>query len=193
MRPLPPPMREKVLAAADLFAERGLDATKMDDVAAVTGVPKATLYYYFEGKEEILGFLFNEILTEVGRAITGALSGGGNAADRLSAAVGAHLQVFEEFPMASRALQFDLGRAARMPEIAERTRAAFVQPVHDLLVEGSADGSLNPVAHPWLVATAILGAITTTGINALAAAQPRNASEITDDVVRFILHGVAAE
>jgi TetR/AcrR family transcriptional regulator len=192
MRRLPPPMRKKVLAAADLFAERGLDATKMEDVAAITGIPKATLYYYFEGKEEILGFLFSEILTEVGRAIGDALSGGGSAAVRLSAAVGAHLKVFEEFPMASRALQFDLGRAARMPEIAERTRAAFIQPVHDLLVEGSADGSLGPVAHPWLVATAILGTITTTGINALAAAQPRKMSEITDDVVRFILHGVAA-
>ena len=47
LRTLPDGMREKVLVAAELFAEFGLDATKMEDVAAATGVPKATLYYYF--------------------------------------------------------------------------------------------------------------------------------------------------
>ena len=39
MRPLPPGMRDKVLAAAQLFADAGLDATKMEVVAAATGVP----------------------------------------------------------------------------------------------------------------------------------------------------------
>ena len=104
MRPLPAAMREKVLAAAELFADRGLDATKMEDVAAATGVPKATLYYYFEGKEDILAFLFSEILDEVARAIDEAVSAEGTAAERLRAAIVAHLRVFETFPAASRAL-----------------------------------------------------------------------------------------
>jgi AcrR family transcriptional regulator len=183
-------MRDKVLVAADLFAERGLDATKMEDVATVTGIPKATLYYYFESKEEILGLLFTEVLDEVGRVIGDAVSGDSDAAQRLSAAVGAHLGVFERFPMASRALQFDLGRAARMPDMAERVRSAFIEPVHDLLVEGAADGSLQPVDHPWVVAGAILGAITTTGMNSITAGSRRRSKQVTDDLVGFILKGV---
>jgi AcrR family transcriptional regulator len=182
MRPLPDSMRTKVLAAADLFAQRGLDATKMEDLAEATGVPKATLYYYFESKEEILGFLFSEILDEVSRAIANAVA----------AAVGAHLKVFEDFPMASRALQLDLGRAARMPDINERVKVAFIKPVHDLLVEGAADGSLQAVAQPWLVATAILGSITTTGMNTLTPHQRGSARKATAGLVDFILHGVSA-
>jgi TetR/AcrR family transcriptional regulator len=192
MRPLPPPMRAKMLAAADLFADQGLDATKMEDVAAATGVPKATLYYYFEGKEDILSFLFAEILDEVTDAIAGAVDKEGDAATRLAAAIEAHLRVFERFPTASRALQFDLGRAARMPQIAERVKSAFVQPVHDLLVEGANDGSLNPLGDPWLVATAILGAITTTGINFLTIKPKRRSGTVAHDLIGFVLAGAGA-
>jgi TetR/AcrR family transcriptional regulator len=192
LRPLPTPMREKVLAAADLIAQNGLDATKMEDIAAATGVPKATLYYYFEGKEEILSLLFTEILDEVRQAVAGAMRTGGTAADRLEATIVAHLRVFERFPMASRALQFDLGRAARIPLIAERTDAAFVEPVRDLLVEGAADGSLRKVDHPTLVATAILGAVTTTGINALTIHPRRQTKRVATELVSFVLGGVAA-
>jgi TetR/AcrR family transcriptional regulator len=197
MRPLPTPMRSKMLAAADLFADQGLDATKMEDVAAATGVPKATLYYYFEGKEEILSFLFAEILDEVTHAIRGAVETKGDAAERLSNAIEAHLGVFERFPTASRALQFDLGRAARMPHIAERVKTAFVEPVHDLLVEGARDGSLRQLGDPWLVATAILGAITTTGINFLTIHPKRKPARVARDLVArdligFVLSGAGA-
>jgi TetR/AcrR family transcriptional regulator len=192
VRRLPPGMREKVLAAAELFAEAGLDGTKMEDVAAATGVPKATLYYYFDGKEEILAFLFVEILDELGRAVAGAVAGDGTAAERLRAVVLAHLGVIEAFPAASRALQFDLGRAARSPVIARHTDAAFVEPVRSLLEEGARDGSLRRVDHPRLVATAILGAVATTGLNALTPRARRPLARVADDLTTFVLAGVAA-
>ena len=194
MRPLPAGMREKVLAAAELFAEHGLDATKMEDIAAATGVPKATLYYHFEGKEDILAFLFNEILDEVGRAMAAAVQAEGTAAERLRAAIVAHLRVFVEFPAASRALQFDLGRAARIPHIDERIEAAFRRPVRRLLDEGADDGSLRAVEHPRLVAIAILGAVTTVGINAITIGPRgggRSLDEIADVVIDLVLRGVA--
>jgi TetR/AcrR family transcriptional regulator len=191
LRKLPEGMRERVLAAAELFADHGLDATKMEDVAATTGVPKATLYYYFDGKEDILAFLFAEILDEVAAAVDTAVQAPGTAAERLRAAIVAHLRLFEAFPAASRALQFDLGRAARIPLIAERTDAAFLAPVRRLLAEGAEDGSLRPQAHPRLVATAILGAVTTVGINALTLGTVRPTEHVADELVAFVLAGVA--
>jgi len=191
VRTMPAAMRQKVLAAADPFAERGLDATTMEDLAATTGVPKATLYYYFESKEDILAFLFTEILDEVANAVADAAKAGGTASERLAAVVAAHLRVFDRFPMASRALQFDLGRAARLPQIAERVDSAFVDPVHDLLVEGAADGSLRTIDHPRLVAIAILGAVAATGINALTVHPRRRVGPVVDSVVEFVLGGVA--
>ena len=191
MRDLPAGMRVKVLAAAELFADYGLDATRMEDIAAATGVPKATLYYYFAGKEDILTFLFNEILDEVARVTEEALKSEGTGADRLRAAVVAHLRIFEEYPAASRTLQFDLGRAARIPLINERIEAAYRRPIRNLLQQGAADGSFRPIDHPGLIAVAILGAVTTVGINAISLGHKRPLEEIADDVLGFVMEGVS--
>lgn len=52
----------KVLeAAAELFAERGIDATSMDAIAEASGVSKATIYKHWPDKDtlclEVLGYI----------------------------------------------------------------------------------------------------------------------------------------
>ena len=47
--------RGSILAAAErLFAEKGTDKTTMDDIAREAEYSKATLYVYFQSKEEII-------------------------------------------------------------------------------------------------------------------------------------------
>ena len=43
-----------------LFAEKGYDATSIEDITATVGVAKGTLYYHFNSKEEIFDFLIEE-------------------------------------------------------------------------------------------------------------------------------------
>src|SRR5271170_2502036 len=45
--------REIVGAALEVFVEKGFAAAKLDDIARRAGISKATLYLYFETKEEI--------------------------------------------------------------------------------------------------------------------------------------------
>ena len=50
--------RENIASAAsELFMKKGIEATSMDDIAKTAGYSKATLYVYFENKEEIVGLL----------------------------------------------------------------------------------------------------------------------------------------
>lgn len=197
MRQVPATTAAKVMRAADLFADRGLDGTKIDDIAAATGVPQATLYYYFEGKEDILSYIFGVVLDAVSAAVTGALAGPGNGAERLIGAVHAHLGVFAEYPKASQALHFDLGRAARRPEIAERTASAYVEPIASILEAGAEDGSLRRVADPRMTAVALLGATSTAAIHALAldpTATDRTTPlrRVADGVIPLALEGLRA-
>src|SRR5262245_18811860 len=47
-------MRQAILdAALAVFAERGYEAARLDDVAAKAGVAKGTLYLYFKDKEAL--------------------------------------------------------------------------------------------------------------------------------------------
>ena len=43
-----------------LFAQKGYDATSIEEITANVGVAKGTLYYHFSSKEEIFEFLIEE-------------------------------------------------------------------------------------------------------------------------------------
>ena len=190
MRKVPDRIAVKLMDAAELLATQGLDDTKTEDIATATGVPKATLYYYFSGKEEVLAFLFERVLDEVELAVTRAAAGPGTSAERLRDVVRAHLQVFADHPWPSRALQLDLGRAARLPDIARRSRESFLEPVARLLAEGAADGSLRAVEHPHLTALALLGAITTSGVNAVNTTNRPSVDTVANVVSSLVLDGL---
>jgi TetR/AcrR family transcriptional regulator len=193
VRPVSPEMAEKLMAAAELFADRGLDDTKTEDIAAATGIPKATIYYYFEGKEEVLSFIFGAVLDVVHEAVTGAIAGPGDAAERLARVIEAHLRVFAEFPKASQALHFDLGRAARIPEVAERSNASFIAPVTALLLEGVDDGSFKAIPEPRLTAIALLGTISTAAIHVLAIEPTDPVESLAAVITPLVLDGLRPE
>ncbi len=46
--------------AMRLFAEKGYEATSVEEITATVGVAKGTLYYHFSSKEEIYNFLIEE-------------------------------------------------------------------------------------------------------------------------------------
>jgi len=190
MRPVPSSIAAKLPKAADLIAERGLDQTKIEELAEVTGIPKATLYYYFSGKEEILVFLLRDLLTQVADAVAIASDTDGTAAERLVAVVRAQLQVMAEQPGACRALLADLGRAGRLPEIAEGVLNAYYLPVQRLLEEGAGDGSLRAVDDPGATSLAIFGAALVAALHYVIAGQPMDVDHVAGQVTAFILHGV---
>ena len=66
--------REHIAAAASkLFMEKGITATSMNEIAKIAGYSKATLYVYFENKEEIVGFLVLDSMKKLYGYITSAL------------------------------------------------------------------------------------------------------------------------
>ena len=47
-------------ASMKLFAEKGYDATSVEEITSVVGGAKGTLYYHFSSKEEIFNVLIEE-------------------------------------------------------------------------------------------------------------------------------------
>lgn len=196
MRKLPAKLASRLYGAAELIAERGLDGTKIEDIAEATGIPKATLYYHLEGKNAVLEFLLTDLLEMIAGAVGLAMSSAEDARTRLEAAVAAQLTVMLEHPFLCRALVGDLGRATRLPDLAVALRAAFFEPIEQLLSDGVADGSLRPVEDPSTVATSIFGAITVAGLSAAVDGPQREpasqAVRLSAAISDVILDGIAA-
>tara|TARA_B100000941_G_scaffold205733_1_gene150082 strand:+ start:740 stop:1336 length:597 start_codon:yes stop_codon:yes gene_type:complete len=53
--------QDRILAGAlQVFKEKGLDGATMDEIANSAGFGKATLYYYFKSKEEVLSAILED-------------------------------------------------------------------------------------------------------------------------------------
>jgi AcrR family transcriptional regulator len=68
---------EIVEAALEVFAKKGFAAAKLDDIARRAGISKATLYLYFETKEDI----FRAVARAAVASLHGALESAAEAAD----------------------------------------------------------------------------------------------------------------
>ena len=85
-------------AAANLFTEKGIAAATMDDIAKAAGYSKATLYVYFENKEEIVGLIVLNSMKKLCAYISEALSQEKAAKARYGLICRALVRYQEEFP-----------------------------------------------------------------------------------------------
>lgn len=190
MRRVPAQIAARLPAAAELFADRGLEETKVEDVATATGVPKATLYYYFAGKEQILAFLLQETLQQMADEVAIAVQAPDSAATRLAAVVRAQLRVMADQPAVCRALIENLGRAGRMPEIANSVTEAYYAPVQHLLEEGVRDRSLRATDDPVTTAMVLFGAVTMSALAYLATGRAMSPEGLSPSILSVVLDGL---
>jgi TetR/AcrR family transcriptional regulator, transcriptional repressor for nem operon len=66
--------RERIVqSATELFAERGVAGTSLDDVLAAAGAGKGQLYHYFSGRDELVAAAVAHRCTEVLTGLTQSL------------------------------------------------------------------------------------------------------------------------
>ena len=87
-----------VSAASALFMEKGIAAVSMDDIAKAAGYSKATLYVYFENKEEIVGILVLNSMKKLYDYISSALIQHDTTKARYDFICRGLVQYQEEFP-----------------------------------------------------------------------------------------------
>ena len=100
-------------------------------LAEASGIPRATLYYYFSSKDEILQFLLTRMLERLTDAVAAAEDPDAAIPDRLAAVVRAQLAHLGEFPATAQLLTANLGKAGKLPDLAAGINAAFLPPLAD--------------------------------------------------------------
>ena len=177
-------------SAAAVFAAKGIDATRMDDIASATGIPRATLYYHFGSKEDILAWLLERLLRTVSNDVGVVMDQPGTSRERLARIIETHLGIYAENPGLCRVLLAELGRVTKIPALAEAIWTGFHEPVRKLLDAGCQDGTLREV-DPEPTASALFGAITMLGLHYIVTDQVLDVPKVAAQLDNLVIAGLA--
>ncbi len=108
--PLPRAVRERhqrqrvLTAAARAFAERGYNATTVDDIVAAARIGVGSFYALFSGKEECFLALHDRVLANARERVEAALPAEGTWSERFRAGLRALLELAAQEPDSARAV-----------------------------------------------------------------------------------------
>ena len=80
-----------------LFAEKGYEATSIEEITATVGVAKGTLYYHFSSKEEIFNFLVEEGIKLLQNSIDIKTAKRNNYIDKIKAIVLIQIKIVAKY------------------------------------------------------------------------------------------------
>lgn len=131
-------------AALELFAQKGYSETNLDDIAWKAELGKATLYYYFKGKEEIFWAILEEGAREFYQSLFERIKRYDKAAAILRELIEFFLEYFETRTSLLK-LIFPWGRhspmATQRNPAFERKVATFRKPVENHLAKALEAGA----------------------------------------------------
>lgn len=188
VRGVPEGIGRKLLGAADGLGFQ-FSRASMDEIARVSGVPRATIYYYFSGRDELLVHVTNLALTELAAEAQHVVEGDATAVERLRALVRCHLHHLDSHRAASELLFAYLGTAG-LQDVTARIKVGILDPIERLLAEGAADGTIRPLQDVPLTATALFGAMLVVGLQDLYLTGRLDADGLTERLVPIFLAGL---
>ncbi len=124
-------------AAVKVFAQQGLDATTLADIAGVIGITHPTILNYFASKDELFTATVLEPLEQFGKVL---LPGD---AETLQALLERHVTLFMAQSDYLRLAQSVLPQAGRFPGLAAELRA-FTERLRDIMVPMMIEAGCRP-------------------------------------------------
>lgn len=153
-----------VKAAAVLFLEKGYQKTTLSDIAEAVHVDRATVYYYYKSKAEILRAAIGDTMDASLAELTRIQHLDSPAREKLRLWLKRLLEAFEEaHPYGSLYFQDDIWRSPDLDQAwvkkIRRQDAEIDQIVLGLIAQGQRDGSIRDDVEPTLLAKSCLGSV----------------------------------
>lgn len=140
----PDDLTERLLAVGEAFLTDD-PPQRLQDVAQAVGVSRASLYYYFSGRDDLVAFLVTEHAKEAGAAISRAVDGAGaDPETRLRAAVAELTAFLTEHPGLCSGVLGSMGTTAGLTEVVAVNERWVAGPLAALLEPVLPDGGSDP-------------------------------------------------
>jgi len=189
MKKLPEDLSAKLLDAAEHMPQASGFDVSVDDVAQISGVPRATLYYYFSGRDDLIQFYLNDLMDRTAMAIEKAAAGEEPAPDRLRNIMRAVVGSFAEYPRMCIEMAAAFKASDDHAEFLGNIDRTVMVPLRQTLSEGTEAGELA-IEDIEMTAAAIMGALHQTSLTKLVFDGKIDVDEVTGVVVPMLMSGV---
>jgi TetR/AcrR family transcriptional regulator len=183
-----PELSRRLVAASEEILRPGRDL-RLEDVAGLVGSARATLYYYFSSRDDLVAFLLNEHVTAASEAIAQAAPAGEPPAERLRLAVSALVGFLGRQPGVCAGLLSFAGAAGQLGSVMAVKDAMLAAPFEEILSAGTQSGAFS-AGDPADAANAILGAAMIATLGRWDRGQDSTAADFQEALASQITRGV---
>jgi AcrR family transcriptional regulator len=162
--------KEIITAAGPVFHAKGLANTSVVDVSEQLGVDRASVYYYFNSKQDLFHAVIYDAVHDVVAKAKVRADGAGSAPEKITDILTLVVGAYEEhYPALHVYLQEDMRRIHLDPDDDQAKRRAAEQMaalaeeymivLERLIADGIATGELRDIGSPALIAAIMEGAV----------------------------------
>lgn len=166
MKRPPAELAARLRAVADDLLAPGR-APSIDEVAAAAEIPRATLYYYFAGRDELVDFLLLDKVEEAGRAVRAAADDTQDPSVQLEAVLDAAAHTFAAYPTLCTMLLARMAALSATETLSAAVEQAVLRPLQELLEVGVAAGAFELEDAP-LTTHGLYGAVSMAALSLFA-------------------------
>ena len=182
----PADLAERLWQVSDRFLALGSEL-KIDELAELTGVPRATIYYYFSGRDDVMAFLLAQKVERASVIVNEAAAGPGTPSDRLQRVFRAMLQQMADHPALCTRLMCWMTSPTTGKLVIE-AQGSLTAPLRALFLEGQATGEFADI-DPVDATTAVMGALSMVAMHHTVNGD-FNPHAVADTLIPWLLDGL---
>lgn len=172
-----------------LFADKGYDATSVEEITATVGVAKGTLYYHFSSKEEIFNFLVEEGMKLLHNSVEIKTENLENPVDKIRAVMLIQLKVMRKYDEFITILLSQIwGNEPRHQQF--RTYIYQYMNVIESFIQEGIDKGVFRECNTRLIAEMLFGTICPLKIYKIENVEELDTEKIVDELMAFIIDGI---
>ena len=148
----PDTARGTILAAATrVFAKRGIDDTRVEDILTAANVARRTFYKYFSSKEDVLAALYEATTSELVRAIEAMRArDDGEPLDAIHRGIDLYLDFHRSVPHLRELIELGMKSSSQLAPLRKKLRDAIVLNI-DRAVQKLDGRKLDPLVYYGLM------------------------------------------
>ena len=141
-----------------LFADKGYDATSIEEITATVGVAKGTLYYHFTSKEEIFEFLVEEGVKLLKNSISIKTDKLSSSIDKIRAIILIQIKVLFKYESFMTIILSQIWGNDERSQLCKKHVFDYIQMIEEIVKDGIEKGEIIE-KNPNVIASGIFGFI----------------------------------